>query len=86
MNCDIRHVLEKQLTDILKRSISNVATFEKVRENSTGKKYYKKIREKSTKTEYGKIIRGKKYEKNRETKITEKSTGKKSTGTRTGKK
>ena len=31
------HVLEKQLTDILKRCISNVATFEKVRENSTGK-------------------------------------------------
>ena len=29
---------KKQLTDILKRWISKVATFEKVRENSTGKK------------------------------------------------
>ena len=35
-------VLEKQLTDILKRWISNVTTFEKVREHSTGEK----IREK----------------------------------------
>jgi hypothetical protein len=38
MDIPQRHVLEKQLTDILKRWISNVATFEKVRENSTGKK------------------------------------------------
>ena len=48
-----RKVLEKQLTDILERWISNVATFEKVRENSTGKK---KVRGKIT----GKEIR-KKY-------------------------
>jgi hypothetical protein len=56
MNCVIRHVLEKQLTDILKRWISNLATFEKVREqNSTGgKKYGIKVRDKST---------GKQYEK-----------------------
>ena len=49
----LRHVLEKQLTNILKRWISNIATFEKVRENSTGKK---KVRGKIT----GKEIR-KKY-------------------------
>jgi hypothetical protein len=49
-----RKVLEKQLTDILKRRISNVATFEKVRENGTGKKSTgKKIREKK----YGKNIK-----------------------------
>ena len=34
----LRHVLEKQLIDHLKRWISNVATFEKVREKNTGEK------------------------------------------------
>jgi hypothetical protein len=48
------NVLEKQLTDILKRWISNVATFEKVRENSTGRKYGEKIEEKKVR---GKIER-----------------------------
>jgi hypothetical protein len=38
----LRHVLEKQFTNILKRWISNIATFEKVRENSTGKKIVRK--------------------------------------------
>jgi hypothetical protein len=50
-----RYVLEKQLTDILKRSISNVATFEKVCENSTGKKVRGK--------KYGKKTTGKKSTK-----------------------
>jgi hypothetical protein len=51
---NILYVLEQQLTDILKRWISNVASFEKVRgkkyrEKSTGKKIReKKVREKST--------------------------------------
>jgi hypothetical protein len=44
MNIPQGHALEKQLTDILKRWISNIATFGKVRENSTGKKYGKKVR------------------------------------------
>ena len=47
MNIPQGHALEKQLTDILKRWISNIATFGKVRENSTGKKYGGKIRGKS---------------------------------------
>ena len=64
----------EQLTDILKRWISNVATFEKVREQNstgetnTGKKYGKRVRKK----EYGKIVR----EKN--------STGEYSTGKKRG--
>jgi hypothetical protein len=56
----LRHVLEKQLTDILKRWISNVATLEivrgkKIRERggNTGKKYGKKVQERK--------VRGKKY-------------------------
>jgi hypothetical protein len=60
------NVLEKQLTDILKRWISNVATFEKVRENSTGKRTEKK---------YGKIF--KKSKKKHGRKVRGKSTGKK---------
>ena len=56
-----RKVLEKQLTDILKHWISNVATFEKVRENSREKKKstVKKIRE----NKYGKNIKEKYGEK-----------------------
>jgi len=58
-----RKVLEKQLADILKRWISNVATFEKVRKNSTEKKSTGiKIREKNTgnniKKKYGKKMYG----------------------------
>jgi hypothetical protein len=53
----------EQLTDILKRWISNVATFEKVREQNstgetnTGKKYGKRVRKK----EYGKRVRAVEY-------------------------
>jgi hypothetical protein len=50
MNIPQGHALEKQLTDILKRWISNIATFGKVRENSTGK---------STGGKYGEKVRGK---------------------------
>ena len=55
MNIPQGHALEKQLTDILKRWISNIATFGKVRENSTGKKYGKKVRGEK----YGEEVRGK---------------------------
>ena len=51
MNCVITTCTRKT-TDILKRSISNVATFEKVRENSTGKNVRGK--------KYGNKITGKK--------------------------
>ena len=88
MNCDITTCTKKQLTDILKRWISNVATFEKVRENNTEKN---SMGEKSTgeKTSKGKKyakkkLRGnsrkKKYgEKNMGEKIREKKYGGKST-------
>ena len=67
-----RPVLEKQLTDILKRWISNVTTFEKVRENNTRKKNTgKKYENKNTGINYT----GKKYGKNKIVKNTGKSAG-----------
>jgi hypothetical protein len=74
MNYVITTCTKKQLTDIIKRWISNVANFEKVRGKkyggiSTGKKYWrivqKKVREaKSTgNKKYGKKVRTKKYGK-----------------------
>ena len=72
MNCDITTCTKKQLTDILKRWISNVATFEKVRENNTEKNSMgekstggknagkKQVREKSMRKKiYGEIVRKK---------------------------
>ena len=82
MNCDITTCTKKQLTDILKRWISNVATFEKVRENNTEKN---SMGEKSTggKKCGKKTSKGKKYAKkklrgnSRKKKYGEKSMGEK---------
>jgi hypothetical protein len=73
MNYVITTCTKKQLTDILKRWISNVANFEKVRENSTGKKVRGK--------KYGGISTGKKYWRIVQKKVREaKSTGNKKYG------
>ena len=95
MNCDI--TCTRKTTDILKRWISNVATFEKLRENSTGEKVReKKVRVKSTGKrntgkKYGEIVRKKKSTRKKvrrktiwDEKVQEKSTGKKSTGKKYG--
>ena len=73
MNYVITTCTKKQLTDIIKRWISNVANFEKVRENSTGKKVRGK--------KYGGISTGKKYWRIVQKKVREaKSTGNKKYG------